>query len=73
MTPQEKWDRMNNPTCLEDYGLSMTESEALQVPEGRIWVEAIRGIQNDQAIFRNRCIAMGKASAKILHKRLFGD
>lgn len=39
MTPKEKWDRLNNPTCLEDYGLSLSRDELIQFPEGRAIVE----------------------------------
>lgn len=33
MTPAEKWQRLTNPTCVEDYGLSMSIDEIRQVPE----------------------------------------
>ena len=35
MCPKEKWERLNNPTCLKDYGLSLSEDELMQFPEGR--------------------------------------
>jgi hypothetical protein len=33
LTPQEKWDRLKNPTCADDYGLLMTPEEVRAVPE----------------------------------------
>jgi len=33
LTPQEKWARLKNPTCADDYGLSMTWKEVCAVPE----------------------------------------
>lgn len=36
MKPQEKWDRLNNPQCLKDYGISLTKSEMMSFPEGRV-------------------------------------
>ena len=35
MEPQEKWDRMNNPQCLDDYGIVMNTEELMAIPEGR--------------------------------------
>ena len=35
MKPQEKWDRLSNPQCLEDYGISLTKDEMMSFPEGR--------------------------------------
>jgi len=35
MIPQEKWDRLNNPKSLEDYGISLREEELRSFPEGR--------------------------------------
>ena len=33
--PEQKFNRLMNPTCLEDYGLILTESELRRFPEGR--------------------------------------
>ena len=33
MTPQEKWARIKNPTCADDYGLDLTLDEMREVPE----------------------------------------
>jgi len=33
---QDKWNRLNNPKTIEDYGLSLTEKELRTFPEGRI-------------------------------------
>ena len=33
MNPEEKWRRLINPTCADDYGLSMSLDELRQVPE----------------------------------------
>ncbi len=44
MTAQEKWERLTNPKTLEDYGLSMMETELLEFEEGRKVVESLRGV-----------------------------
>jgi len=41
MTPQEKWERLNNPTCIEDYGLSISEEELVTFPAGAAILEAL--------------------------------
>lgn len=33
MTPQEKWQRIRDPKCAEDYGLDLTLDEMREVPE----------------------------------------
>jgi hypothetical protein len=33
MTPLEKWQRMTNPTCVEDYAIGISFAEIAQVPE----------------------------------------
>ena len=33
MDAQEKWKRLNRPTCAADYGLSMSRDEMEQIPE----------------------------------------
>ena len=33
MTPQEKWARIRDPKCAEDYGLDLTLDEMREVPE----------------------------------------
>lgn len=35
MTPKEKWERIKNPKCAKDYGLSIGRSELMTFPEGR--------------------------------------
>jgi len=40
LTPQEKWARLTNPTCADDYGLSMTLEEVRAVPDAKSEVEA---------------------------------
>lgn len=40
LTPAEKWARMKNPTCADDYGLVMTWEEVRAVPEAKREVEA---------------------------------
>ena len=31
----ERWKRLNNPTCVADYGLGVTLEELAETPEGR--------------------------------------
>lgn len=40
LTPLEKWARLTNPTCVDDYGLSMTLEEVIAVPDAKREVEA---------------------------------
>lgn len=35
MDALEKWKRLTNPTCADDYGLSVTLDELKQTEEGR--------------------------------------
>lgn len=35
MEPKEKWQRLNNPTCAADYGLSLNEDELRTFKRGR--------------------------------------
>ena len=41
MTPEEKWKRMNNPTCVEDYGLSLNRAELSTFSEGQKLVATV--------------------------------
>ena len=74
MTAKEKWDRLNNPTCIEDYGLSMTESEIRQVPEGRAFLlelkKAVRvppkGIRQLRFMAGSFCRNIDKLCRKII-------
>lgn len=42
MNPQEKWNRLSNPQCLKDYGLSITEKEMMSFPKGRAIIGALK-------------------------------
>ena len=33
MTPQEKWNRLTNPTCIDDYGMAMSLDEVREVKD----------------------------------------
>ena len=35
MTPEEKWERLNNPKTREDYGLCLSEEELSTFEAGR--------------------------------------
>lgn len=39
MDALEKWKRLANPTCADDYGLSVTIGELAATPEGRKIIE----------------------------------
>lgn len=45
MTPKEKWDRINNPMSVEDYGLFLTEDELRTFLEGRKLLLGVRIMQ----------------------------
>jgi hypothetical protein len=51
MTPEEKWKRLTNPQGIEDYGLSMNETELRQVSEARLQV--LLPIRRGQRAARN--------------------
>lgn len=38
MLPKEKLERLLNPSCAEDYGLSISFSELMSFEIGRIWI-----------------------------------
>lgn len=48
-TPTEKWARLQNPKCLEDYGLSLTQEDLRQFPEGRRLLAEVRSVQRSRA------------------------
>lgn len=78
MTPKEKWDRLNNPTCLADYGLSLSRDELMQFPEGRAIAEEIDAIRKErertakmfEALNKNMGIVIRKAFDDIIIKTL---
>ena len=45
MKPCEKWTRLNNPQTLEDWGISITESEMRTFPEGRAFLCCLKRIE----------------------------
>lgn len=48
MTAQEKWARLRRPTCVEDYGLSMSQAEMRRVPELRHVLARIKAEERRQ-------------------------
>jgi len=47
MTGAEKWQRMHDPQCAADYGLSVTEAEMRTFPVGRaILAQIKRGVRD---------------------------
>lgn len=49
MTDRTKLARFKNPQALEDYGLTLTEAEALEDPELKAWIDAIRTAREEEA------------------------
>ena len=41
-TAKEKWEHLTNPKTVEDYGLSITETELLEFNEGRELIASVR-------------------------------
>ncbi|MFA5706808.1 MAG: hypothetical protein WDA41_10675 [Candidatus Neomarinimicrobiota bacterium] len=66
MTPQEKWERLNNPETLSDYGLILSENELMQFPEGREIVKAVRARQQETEDASQRMRIIGRNIAASL-------
>lgn len=64
---EEKWNRLTNPKSVEDYGLSLTESEMVTFPEGR---KIIAGIKRDVA-FLETVEKMGDFAKQSINKTAF--
>ena len=47
MTPQEKWARIRDPKCAEDYGLELTLDEMREVPELAPLVELVEDARRE--------------------------
>ena len=47
MTPQEKWTRIRDPKCAEDYGLDLTLDEMREVPELASLVALVEDAQRE--------------------------
>ena len=48
LNPQEKWERMKNPSCADDYGLVMSSYDLCAVPEAMhevsIWLPPMSNV-----------------------------
>ena len=42
MTGAEKWQRMHDPQCVADYGLSVNEAEMRTFPAGRAMLAGVK-------------------------------
>ena len=61
MTPEEKWARLNNPTCADDYGLSISETELRTFLEGREILLNLRKIERKRGRTSRLMSALGKS------------
>ena len=73
MTPQEKWERLHNPTTISDYGISIDREELQAIPEGREIVEFLDCKEKERRfsedLWRSINIdmeAMGEAAARTM-------
>jgi len=71
VTPQEKWARMANPQGPEDYRLTMTMEELMEVPEAAKLVAYYKAAQTVSAL-RKDLIQMA-ASASVTISRMAAD
>ncbi len=60
LKPAEKWNRMNHPASLDDYGLIMDRTEMLQVPELVPLVKAVDSIREEMKVLGETCRKMGE-------------
>lgn len=67
MTPEEKWERLNNPKTLEDYGLCLSEEELGTFEEGRkILAGARLAAGRNQDRYSEAAKSMGAQASKTL-------
>lgn len=63
---RDKWNRMNNPKALEDYGLSLSEAEMRMFPQGReVLCDVVRYARN-----KNKMGKLVKAMVEMAEMRL---
>ena len=65
MLPEEKWNRLNNPKTLEDYGLSLNEDELQSFPEGKVLLQSIKRIEASKEKDRKLFLEMDNYFEKI--------
>ena len=71
MTPQEKWARIRDPKCAEDYGLDLTLDEMREVPELAPLVALIEDARREvEAVEEYRLLAeaVGKDVGEVIDK-----
>lgn len=71
MTPEEKWQRLNNPQTCEDYGLSLSESELRAFPAGRKLLLEIRLLQRKRKQNNLFMAKMGKRVKQVREQIMF--
>jgi len=65
-SPKEKWDRLNNPTCVEDYGLSLSREELAQFPEGHAIINRVDELRRERKEMEIIMREMGKNCRKTI-------
>lgn len=71
--PKEKWERMKNPTCAADYGLSIDATELSTFEEGRMILKCVREHADRLRSFNDGVKAMGKTAAKSIADQFFKE
>ena len=71
MTPQEKWTRIRDPKCAEDYGLELTLDEMREVPELAPLVELVEDARREveeREEYKLLAEAAGKDAGEVIDK-----
>lgn len=68
MTPEDKWQRLNNPKTIEDYSLSMNRAELMKIPEGREIVEAMDKMRDRMSLIEEADRMANEATQSMIDK-----
>jgi len=71
MTPQEKWARIRDPKCADDYGLGLTLDEMREVPELAPLVALVEDARREiEKVEEHRLLAqaVGKDVGEVIDK-----
>jgi len=72
VTGAEKWQRMHDPQCVADYGLSVNEAEMRTLPAGRAMLAGVkRGTRMER--LRSRFMAKAGEAAGVRMGRIAED
>ena len=73
MTPKEKWERLQHPTCAADYGLGISEKELRTFPEGRALMRKVDQHRRLRSGMSELCAKLGSAARTRLERDVIGS